>query len=73
MKRSALAYHSDTVYHRKIINLFFRVKFVGGFNLHFTSHYRFTVICEITIIWRDLMEIWFTAGWFYTLDRLLTV
>lgn len=69
MKHSAPAYHSgkDTVQHKKIINLFFRVKFVGGYNLHFTAHYRFTVIYEITIIWGDLMEICFTSGWFHTL------
>lgn len=46
---------------------------MGGFNLHFTSHYRFTVICEITIIWGDLMEICFTPGWLHTPGPLLTV
>lgn len=63
----------DTVTHEKIINLFFGVKFVGRFNLHFTPHYGFSVICEITIIWGDLMEICFTPGWFHCLGRPLSV
>lgn len=49
----------DTVWRKKIINLFLGLNVVGGFNLHFTPHYGFTVICEITIIWGDLMEICF--------------
>lgn len=45
---------------------------MGGFNLHFTPHYRFTVICEITIILGDLMEICFTPGWLHAPARTVT-